>query len=102
MATNIELYEVLKDRIGPEAARMLADAIPPAADFATRHDVLATKNDIEQQIERLDAKIDVVEHRTLAAIHRSQADITRALLGFFIPLWAGVLGVILTLLLKFP
>jgi hypothetical protein len=70
MASNIELYEAIKDSVGSEAAKMLAEALP-------RSEQLATKEDIE---------------RLKADIERLKADMTRWMLTFFVPLWIGVYG----------
>ena len=37
--TNVELYEALKPSIGEDAARMIAEVVPPTRDLATKADV---------------------------------------------------------------
>jgi hypothetical protein len=66
----VELYEALKPHLGTEAAQMIAEVVPPAANLATREDIQALR-----------------------------ADIFRWGLLFFVPLWAGVWGVLIVLVL---
>lgn len=74
MDSNIELYEALKGYLGGEAARLIAEAVPPKAE-------LATKTDIQLEIEKL--RTDFAEFK---------ADMRRWMLAFFVPLWVGVYG----------
>ena len=69
MSTNIELYEVLKDRVGTEAARMLAVAVPRAEELATKDDLRALQNRL-----------------------------MRFMLGLFVPLWIGMYATLGTLI----
>ena len=39
--SNVELYEALKPTVGEEAARLMANVIPPAENLATKDDVAA-------------------------------------------------------------
>lgn len=85
MPTTVELYEALKDTVGNEAARMIADAIPQAADLATKVDIASLREGMEQ---------------LRGEIHAAEARITRWMLTFFIPLWAGVWATVLAIVLK--
>lgn len=68
---------------------MIAEALPPAADLATKDD-----------IRRLDVKIDGVEARMDVRFHALEAKIYRWNLTFFVPLWLGVWGVLAALVLR--
>jgi hypothetical protein len=67
--TNIELYEALKKDLNEDAARMIAEVVPPAQDVVTKADLLAT----EQRLER---RMTSMERRYYFVIG--------------VPLWGGV------------
>ena len=76
--TNIELYEVLRSPIGDRAARMIAEVVPAAAELTT--------------------KADLAELR--AEMHREFSSMKGWMLGMMIPLWLGVYGTIITLIVQ--
>ena len=69
VATHVELYEALKPHVGREAAQMIADVVPPVSNIATKEDIQALR-----------------------------ADIFKWGLAFFVPLWLGVWGTLIALL----
>ena len=69
MATHVELYEALKPHLGDQAARMIAEVVPPAANLATKEDIQALR-----------------------------ADIFRWGLTFFVPMWVAVIALVVDLL----
>ena len=80
--TNIELYEALKKDLSEDSARMIAEVVPAAQDLATRADLIGVEK-------RLQERIDKLESRQL-----------RWTLAFFVPLWAGVFGVLIAIVVK--
>lgn len=83
MAHTIELYDALRERLGDNTARMLAEAIPTERE-------LATKTDIESL--RLATKADIQGLR---------ADLMRWMLLFFVPLWIGTYGTLAAVVIGF-
>jgi hypothetical protein len=81
MSTNVELYRGLCEHIPPEAAKLIADAVPQGAELATR------------------SELHQVEYRLLAAIHEMKADMFRWMLTFFASLWVGLAALIVAVLL---
>ena len=79
---KVELYEALKEHVGEEAGRLMAEAFPLT-------DEVATKTDLARQDERMDARLRKMEARLF-----------RWMLGFFATLWVGSVGIIVTLILK--
>lgn len=77
MATQVELYDALKRTLDEPTAKMLAESIPQAQDIATKQDIAQLRGDIKDLESRL----------------------MRWMWGFFLPLWLGVYGMILTVLL---
>ena len=71
MATHVELYKALEPHVGQEAAQMIADAVPPAANIATKEDIQALRGDIFKWG-----------------------------LAFFVPLWLGVWGTLAALAIQ--
>ena len=71
MATHVELYEALKPHLGTEAAQMIAEVVPPAANLATKEDIQALR-----------------------------ADIFRWGLTFFVPMWLAVIALVVELLAR--
>lgn len=76
--THVELYEALKPTVGAEAARMIAEVVPPAVDVATKSD-----------IESLRGEIHAESSRTI-----------KWMLGFFIPVWAGTWATVIAVIVK--
>lgn len=68
---SVELYEALKPHVGRQAAEMIAEVIPPAADLARTQDILALES-------RLMGRLWVM----------------------FVPLWLGIWGAFTTLLVQ--
>ncbi len=88
--SHVELYEALKGSgITEDAARLIADVVPPARDLASRSDVIA-----------LDAKIDRMEARLEAKMQVLHASTLRWMIGLFLPAWAATAGTLLTLVVK--
>jgi hypothetical protein len=46
MMTHVELYRALEPHIGTEAAQMIADVVPQAANPATKEDIQALRADM--------------------------------------------------------
>jgi hypothetical protein len=76
VVTNIELYEALKRDLNEDAARMIAEVVPAAADLAKGSEVAA-------QIADLKSSIDSRLHRMT--------------LAFLVPMWTTTLGVVAAL-----
>lgn len=91
--SNVELYEALKGPVGDKAARMIAEVVPPARE-------LATKDDLKLEITELRAEMREGFARIEAKFGELKSQIYGRMLTMFVPLWLGVFGVILTLLLK--
>lgn len=99
MATDIELYEALKPKLGEEGARMVAERFGEGQEAATKADIGVLKSDIEAL--RSDFKSDFAAFRTemkefRAEIRTDLAEFKAAtrewMLRYFIPLWIGVYG----------
>lgn len=78
MITNVEPYEALKDAIPVEAAKMIAEVVPPAKELATKSDIAELRGDMHQGFERQ----------------------IRWMFGAMIPLWLGLYGTLITLLIR--
>ena len=78
MNSHVELYEALKPTVGEEAARMIANVIPAAAELATKQDV-----------ERLRTEIAAGDLRTI-----------KWLVGIFLPILVGIWGTVIAVLIK--
>ena len=60
MARHVELYEALKPHVGQEAAQMIAEVVPPAANVATKEDiqrVLTETQRVLTEVKSLEARI---------------------------------------------
>lgn len=123
MSTNIRLYELLREQIGQEAARMVSEAVPPSREIATRSDLstfrsemtsdfAAFRSEMRAEFERFRAEVEArferIEHQMQelrlsveAAVVRSENRILRWMLGLFVPVWLGVAAMVVTLLVKF-
>ena len=69
MTTHVELFRALEPVVGVEAAEMIAEVVPPAAELATKRDLQELRGDLFKW--------------GLAAV---------------IPIWVGVWGAFVTLL----
>ena len=94
--SNVELYEALKPTVGEEAARLMANVIPPAENLATRLDVSEAKADVKAAIAKTNDRISRVETKMEA----NTKDLMRWMLVLFVPVWAGTWGTIVAVLLK--
>lgn len=84
--SGVELYEALKPKVGEEAAKMIAEALP-------MNDQIATKRDLERFAERIEARVD-------AKISALEARIYQRMLTFNITLFLGLAGMIVAIVLK--
>jgi hypothetical protein len=89
MVTSVQMYNVLKEQVGEEAARMIVEQLARADDVATKTDIAGVNHNIEMLGLRLEARISASEARTF-----------RWMLGFFATLYLGTAGMIVTLVLK--
>ena len=81
--TNIELYEALKRDLNEDAARMIAEVVPAAADLAKGAEVAAQFAEVAAQIADVKSYIDSRLHRMT--------------LAFLAPMWTTTLGVVAAL-----
>ena len=113
--TNVALYEALKPTIGEEAARMIAEVVPPTRDLATKGDVAALVHDISaleaatkrefaelrgEMNERFAEARGEMNTRFAEADGRRHEESTRTikwLLGVFVPVWVASWGSMLAL-----
>lgn len=79
VVTNIELYEALKRDLNEDAARMIAEVVPPASDVATKGDVAALRTEIADVKSCIDSRLH------------------RMTLAFLVPMWTTTLGVVAAL-----
>lgn len=113
MATSkLELYEALKEGLGPRAAQMLTDALPEPQELATAEglhalgtDLHALRTDMNAAIADVSAtmsegfalmKAEFAQVR--GEMHVLEARLLRWVLGLFIPLWASTLGTLAAVL----
>jgi hypothetical protein len=96
MTTNVELYEALKPTVGTEAARMIAEVVPPTRELATKADVAETNT----RIDALRGEMREGFAQIRVEIHESQNSTLKWFLGFSVPLWLGTWGTMAAVLLK--
>ena len=112
--TNVELYEALRHTVGEDAARMIAEVVPPVGEVATKADLLATKADLVAEVGSVRSEIGTVrsEIATLRGemregfaqlrgeIHAESTRTMKWMLGFFIPVWAGTWATVVAVVVK--
>jgi hypothetical protein len=96
MTSNVELYEALKPTVGADAARMIAEVVPPTRELATKADVAETN----ARIDALRGEMREMGERLRVEIHRSHNSTLRWFLGFSVPLWLGTWGTVVAVLLR--
>jgi hypothetical protein len=82
VATHVELYKALEPYVGQEAAQMIADAVPPAAN-------IATKDDLQTAVHELSEKVQML-----------RADFFRWGLAAVLAIWIAVWGTLVAQLLQ--
>ncbi len=108
--SNVELYETLKPKIGKDGARMIAEVLPAARDLATRSDIDRLRaaitglesrmTGLEGRMTGLEGGMTGLEGRFESRIAELETRLLRWTLGFFAPLWAAVLALLVTLFLR--
>ena len=105
--SNVELYEALRGHVGEDAARMIADVIPPSRNLATKLDLEQARGELRAEIAGV--RTEVAELRgemregfamLRGEIKASSRDTMRWMLAFFIPVWAGTWGTMLAILFR--
>jgi hypothetical protein len=92
-----KLYEALiGSGLREDAARLIAEIVPPSKDLALRSDVLA----IDAKIDNLEVKLQATESRLEAKMQALHASSLRWMLGLFVPVWAATWGTLLVALLR--
>lgn len=79
MAMNVEVYQALKSAIGAENAAVVASALPPAGDLATKADLTGA----------------------IAGVKAESARTLRWVFTLFVPVWAGTSGTLVAVLLRY-
>ncbi|MFZ8805894.1 MAG: hypothetical protein ACO2PO_23360 [Candidatus Calescibacterium sp.] len=122
---QIEVYEVLKGKIGEQEAKILIEYIElKKKEVATKDDIMRLEQSTKEYIQRLEEIVKMVEKSTKEDIQRLEKDIQRVekivenieneinelrkeqrrnlywILGVHITLWATTIGGIITILLK--
>ena len=123
--SQIEVYEVLKGKIGEQEAKILIEYIElKKKEVATKDDIMRLEQSTKEDIQRLEEIVKMVEKSTKEDIQRLEKDIQRVekivenieneinelrkeqrrnlywILGVHITLWATTIGGIITILLK--
>ena len=120
--SQIEVYEVLKERVGEDAAKLLLEYIElKKKEVATKDDIMrleeiikmvekSTKEDIQRLEEFVKGELQRIEKSTKEEIRRLENEINELrkeqrrnlywILGFHITLWATTIAGIITILLK--
>jgi hypothetical protein len=101
--TNVELYEALKPTIGEDAARMIAEVVPPARDAATKDDVAAVRLNVEAlRTEFAEFRGEMREEfaNVRGEMHAERVSMFKWLFAFMIPVWGGSIGTALAVVLK--
>ncbi len=94
--THVELYEALKGTISDEAARLIAEVVPPAKDLATREDLLLTKTELRAEI--ADVRLEIAGLR--GEMHSETTRTIQWILGVIVPMLLGTWGTMVAVLLK--
>jgi hypothetical protein len=116
--SQIEVYEVLKEKVGEEAAKILIEYIElKKKEVATKEDIMrleeiikmvekSTKEDIQrleqfvrEEIRRLEKRVEKVES-DINDLKKEQRRNLYWILGVYITLWATTIAGIITLLLR--
>jgi chromosome segregation ATPase len=116
--SQIEVYEVLKEKVGEEAAKILIEYIElKRKEVATKEDIMrleeiikmvekSTKEDIQrleqfvrEEIRRLEKRVEKVEN-DINDLKKEQRRNLYWIFGVYITLWATTITGIITLLLR--
>jgi hypothetical protein len=120
--SQIEVYEVLKEKVGEDAAKLLIEYIElKRKEVATKEDIMRLEQSTKEDIMRLEEIIKMVEKSTKEDIRKLEQFIKEEIrrleneinelrkeqrrnlywiLGFHITLWATTIAGIITILLK--
>ena len=82
MTTHVELYKALEPYVGQDAAQLIADAVPPAANIATKDDIRVAVHELSEKIQT------------------ARADVFKWGLAAVLPIWLAVWGTLVAQLLQ--
>jgi hypothetical protein len=104
VTTHVELYRALEPHVGEEAAQLIADAVPPAANLATKEDLAGATADLRKEMAAMgvDLRTEMAAMRADLRLEIAglRSDIFRWNLVFFVPLWLGVWGTLAAFVVK--
>ncbi len=85
--THVQLYEALKSTVGEEAARLMAEVVPPAENVALKTDISDLRAEMNQRFAELRAEMRAETNRSI-----------RWMMGFLISAWVGSFGSLVAIL----
>ena len=123
--THVQLYEALKPSVGEEAARLMAEVVPPAEHLATKSDIAEVRSDFSGlRAEFADLKAEMREGfaqvrgemregfaelrgemregfaQVRGEMHADKVSMLKWMIGMFIPVWLGSWGTVVAVLVK--
>ncbi|MGH9324562.1 MAG: hypothetical protein ACRD3V_32345 [Vicinamibacteria bacterium] len=104
MTTRIEFYQRLREHIPDAAARLIAEETKVEGEVPSKADLSLTEERLGARIvvteERFDARLALTEQRLLTSIEQLRSSMFRWQLMFFVPLWIGVYGTLVAILVR--
>jgi uncharacterized membrane protein (DUF106 family) len=105
--SQIEVYEVLKEKVGEDAAKLLIEYIElKEKEIATKEDIMRLEEIVKmvekstkEDIRRLEKEIQRMENE-INELKKEQRRNLYWILGVYITLWATTIAGIITLLLR--
>ena len=85
--THVQLYEALKPTVGEDAARLMAEVVPPAENLATKADIADVVAHMNEQFAKVRTEMHAETNRTI-----------RWMMGFLISAWVGSFGSLVAIL----
>jgi hypothetical protein len=92
--THVQLYEALKPAVGEDAARLMAEVVPPAENLATKADLADVLARIDERFARVWEEFAKVRTEMHAESNRT----IRWMMGFLISAWVGSFGSLVAIL----
>lgn len=98
--TTVELYEALEPTVGEDAARMIAEIFPAAANLATKADIQLGFAKVWEEFAQIRGEMREGFAQGRAEANADRVSMLKWLIALMVPMWIGSWGTVAAVMLK--